>query len=65
MRAEWRKSSHSHGVENSDCVELADLGGLVAVRDGRAVEAGRLAVSVADFAELVRRIKAGELDLRR
>lgn len=32
--ARWRKSSHS-GSEGGDCVEVADLGAHVAVRDSK------------------------------
>ncbi|WP_235206455.1 DUF397 domain-containing protein [Actinomadura welshii] len=57
----WRKSSHS-GQEGSTCVELAELGGRVGVRDstdpyGPVLHFGRNAV-----ANLVSRVKSGELD---
>ncbi len=43
-RAEWRKSSYSG--QDGNCVEVArNLPGLVAVRDSKAPDAGRLLVS--------------------
>ncbi|MEO3828204.1 DUF397 domain-containing protein [Actinomadura sp. B10D3] len=59
----WRKSSYS--VDDSHCVELAPLPhGTVAVRDSKAPEHGTLALPAERFAELRRRIREGDLDLR-
>lgn len=41
----WRKSSHSAGGNNADCVEVAFLPGTVAVRDSKAPTSGTLTVS--------------------
>ncbi|MEW2357327.1 DUF397 domain-containing protein [Spirillospora sp. NPDC029432] len=60
--AAWRKSSHS-GQEGGPCVELADLGGSIGVRDSKAPEAGNLVLKPEAMAGLVARIKAGRLDL--
>jgi Domain of unknown function (DUF397) len=60
---EWRKSSYSGGIENSDCVELATLPVGIGVRDSKIPEAGYLALSTGGFAELVARVKRAELDL--
>jgi hypothetical protein len=61
----WRKSSYSQTSGTTDCVEVADLGGdVVGVRDSKAPGAGRLAVGREAFAELVAKVRAGELDLR-
>ncbi|MFC6879022.1 MULTISPECIES: DUF397 domain-containing protein [Actinomadura] len=49
----WRKSSHS-GVQQGDCVELADLGNVIAVRDSKDPEGGVLRVGREEFGELVR-----------
>ncbi|MFC4905784.1 DUF397 domain-containing protein [Actinomadura gamaensis] len=39
----WRKSSHS-GSDHGQCVELADLGGRVWIRDSKAPDHGHLCV---------------------
>ncbi|GAB2817564.1 hypothetical protein GCM10027176_22690 [Actinoallomurus bryophytorum] len=31
----WRKSSRSQGIENSDCVEVANLSGNSGLRDSK------------------------------
>ncbi|GAA3935534.1 DUF397 domain-containing protein [Actinomadura viridis] len=60
----WRKSSYSGSGNQSDCVELADLGPRqIGVRDSKAPEAGHLALGLHSFASLLRGIKAGKLDL--
>lgn len=41
----WRKSSHSNGGNNADCVEVAFTPGAVAVRDSKAPTSGTLTVS--------------------
>jgi hypothetical protein len=59
----WRKSSHSD-TQGNECVELAVVGTVgVGLRDSKAPEAGHLTLAPADFAGLMRRIKAGRLDL--
>ncbi|MGH3390874.1 MAG: DUF397 domain-containing protein [Actinomadura sp.] len=60
----WRKSSRSGGSsEHSDCVEVTRLPGTVGVRDSKAPETGHLSLRVPAFAELVARVKRGELNL--
>ncbi|MEU6038842.1 DUF397 domain-containing protein [Actinomadura sp. NPDC047616] len=63
MTATWRKSSYS-GTQG-DCVELATLyeGAGIGVRDSKNPAAGHLELAPAVARELVRRIKAGDLDL--
>ncbi|MEU6033938.1 DUF397 domain-containing protein [Actinomadura sp. NPDC047616] len=61
----WRKSSYSQTSGTTDCVELANLGPEVGVRDSKAPERGHLALSVESFAELVARAKRDELNLSR
>jgi hypothetical protein len=56
----WRKSSYSDNTQN--CVELADAGSVVLVRDSKHPEAGHLALVRAEAAALVAAAKAGELD---
>jgi hydroxymethylglutaryl-CoA reductase len=61
----WRKSTYTSTSGTTDCVEVADLGAdLIGVRDSKAPAAGRLAVGREAFAELVAKVRAGELDLR-
>ncbi|GLZ03961.1 hypothetical protein Acsp03_14270 [Actinomadura sp. NBRC 104412] len=60
-RARWRKSSRSG--QNGNCVEVARVDELVAVRDSKNPDGGRLDVGVQRFAALVVRIKRDELSL--
>ncbi|MFC5182176.1 DUF397 domain-containing protein [Actinomadura harenae] len=53
----WRKSTYSQGMENSSCVEVADLVERVGVRDSKAPDAGHLRLTDRDFGLLVRRVK--------
>jgi hypothetical protein len=60
----WRKSSYSEGGGAIDCVQVAALGSRrVGVRDSKAPEAGHLALGQDVLADLVARIRRGELDL--
>ncbi|QFG24623.1 DUF397 domain-containing protein [Actinomadura sp. WMMB 499] len=59
---QWKKSTHSADSGQEGCVELARLSPSVGVRDSKAPEAGHLALSPAELAELVARVKRGELD---
>jgi len=63
MTTKWRKSTYS-GTGQSNCVELADLGDKVGIRDSKNPSAGYHAVSREVLKGLVGRIKAGKLDLR-
>jgi hypothetical protein len=59
----WRKSSRSGGTTaESDCVELADLGGTIGIRDSKAPEARHLTLTPGAFARLVQQVKQGHLD---
>jgi hypothetical protein len=58
MTVEWRKSSHSGGVNDSACVELARLPGAVGVRDSKNPDTGYLSLSGRQFAQMTVRIKA-------
>ncbi|GLZ12523.1 hypothetical protein Acsp04_27580 [Actinomadura sp. NBRC 104425] len=60
---EWRKSSYSGGMNDDACVEVARLVEGVAVRDSKNPDGDRLNISRTEFAELVQRVKRGELDL--
>lgn len=55
----WRKSSFSM---MGDCVELADTGGGVGVRDSKHPDAATLQFSRGQLAGFVDHIKAGDLD---
>jgi hypothetical protein len=59
MNVQWRKSSHSSGVNDEDCVELGRLspGMGVGVRDSKDPDGGHLVLSVAEFAGLIARVK--------
>ena len=57
MTVQWRKSSHSTGVQDETCVELARFPSAVGVRDSKNPEAGHLAMSREQFARLSRRLK--------
>lgn len=59
----WRKSSYT-GTGNDDvCVEVADLGGNIGVRDSKDPDGPRLGLSSQDFGGLLVRIRRGEFDL--
>jgi len=63
LRAGWRKTSPSALTDNSSCVEVARLPRAVGLRDSKLPEAGHLVVPVRVYADLVGRIKRGELGL--
>nr|WP_207946079.1 DUF397 domain-containing protein [Actinomadura sp. 7K534] len=58
---EWRTSSHSGGDSDPACVELAESGSRVWVRDSKDPDGGRLAFGREAFAGLLERVKRGEL----
>lgn len=58
----WRKSSRSNSDPNQ-CVELADAGRRVAVRDSKNPAQGHFEVGRRSFRTLAERVKAGEYDL--
>ncbi|MDG9714536.1 DUF397 domain-containing protein [Streptomyces sp. DH10] len=57
MRSEWRKSSHS-GSSGGECVEVADLGLRVGVRDSKQPEVGILTVSPEAYVVFVAYVRA-------
>lgn len=59
---EFFKSSFSGGGGGNDCVETAEAGDSILIRDTKDREAGALLVPKAAFAELITAVKAGELD---
>ncbi|GAA2253290.1 DUF397 domain-containing protein [Actinomadura luteofluorescens] len=57
----WRKSSRSGGGNDDACVELAEMGGRVWVRDSKDPDGERLAFGREAFSGLLERVKRGEL----
>ncbi|QFG20791.1 DUF397 domain-containing protein [Actinomadura sp. WMMB 499] len=60
----WRRGSHSGGGHDDACVEVADLGRLVGVRDSKDPDGPRLDVGPREFGRFVARVRAGEFDRR-
>jgi Domain of unknown function (DUF397) len=61
--AQWRKASRS-GQNNGACVEVAfGLPGITAIRDSTRPQRGTHVVSREAFADLLRDVKAGALDI--
>jgi phosphoserine phosphatase len=56
--AAWRKSTRSSGG-GSNCVEVARLPGLIAIRDSKNPQGATLIISSAAFEELANRIRRG------
>ncbi|GAA3216727.1 DUF397 domain-containing protein [Actinocorallia longicatena] len=59
MSIVWRKSSHSSGVNDEACVELAESRATVAVRDSKNPRLGHFTLSGRQFAGLVGGVKRG------
>ncbi|WP_168221269.1 DUF397 domain-containing protein [Actinomadura sp. WMMA1423] len=59
MMIQWRKSSYSGSANDDVCVELGRLapGTEIGVRDSKDPDGGRLALSPAQFAGLIKQIK--------
>ncbi|RAY10876.1 DUF397 domain-containing protein [Actinomadura craniellae] len=57
--AVWRRSCHSQG-QSDDCVELADLGAAVAIRDSKDPDGPHLTFTPAAVRAFATRIRAGE-----
>lgn len=59
MNVQWRKSTHSSGVNDEDCVELGRLspGAGIGMRDSKDPGGGHLVLSVAQFAGLIEQVK--------
>ncbi len=62
VRAAWRKSSYS-GHANSNCVEVATDGRVVAVRDSKNPDDGSLVFPGSEWRAFLRRVKEGTFDL--
>jgi hypothetical protein len=59
----WFKSSYS-GTQQGACVETADLGTAVGVRDSTDPNGPKLALSRESFGRLLREVKADRLSFR-
>ncbi|MEU8344032.1 DUF397 domain-containing protein [Spirillospora sp. NPDC048832] len=59
MNVQWRKSTHSSGVDDQHCVELGRLepGAEIGVRDSKDPDGGHLALALAQFADLIEQVK--------
>ncbi|WP_301174415.1 DUF397 domain-containing protein [Actinomadura geliboluensis] len=59
MAVQWRKSTHSSGVNDEDCVELGRLVSEagIGVRDSKDPDGRRLTLSVVQFADLIEQVK--------
>lgn len=60
-QATWRKSSRSQGTTDN-CVEVAFVSGLVAVRDSKDPGGGTLAFSASNWTAFLGRVKTGDFD---
>ncbi|WP_242884321.1 DUF397 domain-containing protein [Actinomadura litoris] len=59
----WRKSSHSQGGGQGECVELSTNTVDTLIRDSKNPEGPRLSLSPTGLTALLGQIKAGDLDL--
>jgi len=59
----WRKSSRSNGNGGNNCVEVAFLDTIVAVRDSKNQSGPALFFNSAEWTEFVNSAKAGEFDI--
>ncbi|RAY15588.1 hypothetical protein DPM19_07280 [Actinomadura craniellae] len=57
---QWRKASRSGGTDNSECVEVADLGGVIGIRDSKDPDGPQLALPADSFAALLARMKCDQ-----
>ena len=61
--AVWKKSSRSNGSGGNNCVEVAFLDTVVAVRDSKDQSGPALMFNPAEWAEFVNSAKNGEFDI--
>ncbi|RAY15587.1 DUF397 domain-containing protein [Actinomadura craniellae] len=54
---QWRKSTRSGGTDDSACVEVADLGEAIGVRDSKDPEGPKLALPAESFTAFLSRVK--------
>lgn len=58
---QWRKAKAS-GDNGGQCVEVADLGDSIGVRDSKNPDGPHLELSRSELADLLTAVKAGEFD---
>ncbi|MEV8345523.1 DUF397 domain-containing protein [Streptomyces niveus] len=58
---QWRKSSYSNGA-GGECVEVAELAGITAVRDSKVPAGPRIAIRHAAWADFVGALRTSRLD---
>lgn len=58
-RAPWRTSTYSGG--NGDCVEIAELGTVIAVRDSKDRQGPKLVVGADEWRGFVADVRAGRI----
>lgn len=58
--ARWQKSSRSE--ERPDCVELAEVDGVIGVRDSKVPDRATLQFSKSEMAAFIAAVKDGEFD---
>lgn len=56
LKTTWRKASHS-GNDGGHCVELADLGEVVGLRDSKDPDGPKLVMRRAEFSALLTSLK--------
>ena len=61
--AVWRKSSRSNGNGGNNCVEVAFLDTIVAIRDSKNQSGPALFFNSAQWTEFLNSAKAGEFDI--
>ncbi|MGY0062680.1 DUF397 domain-containing protein [Streptomyces sp. LZ34] len=61
LDSEWQKSSFSNGA-GSDCVQLMDIAGGVAIGDSKRPDRPELRYTPSEFAAFIQGVKAGEFD---
>ncbi|WP_406325299.1 DUF397 domain-containing protein [Streptomyces niveus] len=57
---QWRKSSYSNGA-GGECLEIAELAGVTAVRDSKQPSGPRIAIRQAAWADFVGALRASRL----
>jgi hypothetical protein len=57
MNVQWRKSTHSSGVNDEHCVELGQLAQRIGIRDSKDPHGGHLSLTPTEFSALINQIK--------
>jgi hypothetical protein len=60
----WRKSSHSQGQGQGECVEVAGVAQTALIRDSKNPDGPRLVLSRGHLHDLLSKVKAGRFDVR-